>query len=88
MLQGDTDNMVRRQKEVIPRLKKLISNIEIKNPRINTLSSNELSAIDFWLKEFRMSPPQIKDNMRRKEIIEILEEYISDVEEAHKEYGY
>lgn len=86
MLRDDTDKMVRRQKETIPRLELLIS--IMRDEKTNRLSSKELSAIDFMLKEFKMSPPQIKNNMERKEVIEILEKYISDVKRAHRRHGY
>ena len=96
MIQDDIDKMVRRQKEAIPRLKQLISNIRNKKVQHfgreytpNSLSSNELSAIDFWLKEFKpYKTPQIKTNMGRKKVIEILEKFISDVEKTHKRHGY
>lgn len=92
---GDTENLVRRQKKVIPRLKQLISNMRDKKVqhfgreyKPNSLSSNELSAIDFWLKELRIGAPQIKTNMGRKKVIEILEEHVKLVEDGHKMYGY
>ena len=92
MLQDDTDKMVRRQKEVIPRLKRIIHNIKVRggndNFRPNSLTHNELMSVDFWLGEVGMSPPQIKSNMGKIEIIEILEKYISDMEKAHKRHGY
>tara|TARA_R110001592_G_scaffold64636_4_gene198542 strand:+ start:892 stop:1254 length:363 start_codon:yes stop_codon:yes gene_type:complete len=92
---GDVENLVRRQKEAIPRLKQILSNIKSTSKILqvdhftpNSLTHNQLMSADWWLNQVGVSPPPIKSNMGSKEVIEILEKYISDIEKAHKRHGY